>query len=661
MNDFFLERYLKYPFVFLVGFLVTSLLTPLVRRLAPRFGLVDMPGERRIHKTPIPRCGISVFLGFHAACASVFLFPWLPFGAQLKFDWWWHFLIVSSVLLVVGLIDDARGLRPLVKLAGQILAASLAFAFDMRVGNILGFALPPILDYVATLVWFLALMNAFNLIDGIDGLATGLAAIAAAGIAGSFLFRHVPGDALVLFGFMGACLAFLRYNFQPASIFLGDSGSLFLGLTLAAISTGTGAKGTALTAIGVPLLAVGIPLLDTLLAIWRRTARRFHTRHATGPNNEPRRIFQGDTDHLHHRLVRTGMSHRATATALYLLNGALVTVGLLSIIFRSQAVGIYTLAFVAFAYVAVRFLAGTELWDSGVAISEGIRRPGNRTLSILLAPLWDLAALAAALAIACVAALRDYAGVEMSRFWFDQLPLWVGVPFLFLALTRTYRRVWSRARPSEHMLLAVTLVAGIFAAAGLSIVSSQPHPPMHVFVMNLDGPGIPSIVMGQGATHHWLLWQTVMYIGCALPLILGTRQLPRIIQDAVGWAGGRRRASDRTSISRGILLYGAGYAASTYLVERSFAPTSALGATHVVGLMDDDPLLYRRYVGGHPVLGNIENLATILATRRIDEIVVTTQLHPDILSRLLAMAAEHRVTVTAWRTTTTPLYTPSAS
>lgn len=655
------EAILKYPFIFLTGFLITFLLTPALRRLGNRLGMMDQPDARRIHKVAIPRSGgLAVFLGFHAACAMVFLQPWIPLEGELSALWWWQFLVLSALMVALGIADDLRSLRPAVKLAGQIIIALMAYAWDMRVGKVLGLDLPLALDVLATVLWFLIIINAFNLIDGLDGLATGLAIIAAIGLAGSFAFRHLPRDTLVILGLIGSCAAFLRYNFSPATIFLGDGGSMFLGFTLAAVALSTFSKSHAATAIIVPLLAMGIPLLDTLLAIWRRTARRFRTRLAAphAADAEPDHIFQGDTDHLHHRLVRTGLSHRATATALYALNGALVAVGLLSIIFRSRAVGIYTLAFVAGTYVVVRYLAGTELWVSGVAVTEGIRRPFNRALAVVLAPAWDVLALCLALAVATVAGLHKAVGIELSRFWFNQIPIWVGVPFLLLAVTRTYQRIWSRARPTEYVLLGFTLLAGILAAAGFAIVAAQPPPPLSVMVLNLDDPGDPSIVMGQGA-GNWLLWQVLVYIGCAVPLVLGTRLLPRVIQDAVGLAGSRRHRADGSA--HHVLLYGAGFSTSLYLMDRSFTPAGEQEGQKILGLLDDDPLLNGRYVGGYRVLGGIAHLPDLIAARRIDEIVLTTPLRPDVQARLLRLAAEHRITIRAWHLLTNPIYVPPGS
>jgi len=181
---------LKYPFVFFTGFLVTYLLTPLAGRVAKALGFVDVPGGRRLHASPTPLGGgLAVFIGFHAACAVVFLLPWLPFAGMVSIDWWLRFLVVSSLLLVIGLVDDRKNLGPIIKLLGQVVVALLAFSLGMRVGNVLGRPLPVAMDLVFTVLWFLTLINAFNLIDGADGLAAGLAAIAATGIGASLVFR----------------------------------------------------------------------------------------------------------------------------------------------------------------------------------------------------------------------------------------------------------------------------------------------------------------------------------------------------------------------------------------------------------------------------------------------------------------------------------------
>ena len=272
-----MQQILKYPILFFSGFLFTFLLTPWIRKIALKLDVTDKPDSRRIHDHPIPYGGgIAVFSGFHIACIVLFFIPWSPFSGIIDFIWWQNFFVVSFLLLIVGLIDDIWTIGPIVKLLCQIFIAALSFTYDIRIGNLLGFELPILIDLSLTVIWIVAIVNAFNLIDGMDGLAIGIAAISSCGIAGSLLFRHLPGDALILIALIGVCLAFLKYNYHPATIFLGDSGSMFLGLTLATVSISTASIGTAMASIGVPLLAMGVPVFDTVLAIWRRSVRGYH-------------------------------------------------------------------------------------------------------------------------------------------------------------------------------------------------------------------------------------------------------------------------------------------------------------------------------------------------------------------------------------------------
>ena len=299
-----LEAILKYPAIFLAGMLAALVLTPVWRRFAPRGGFMDRPGGRKVHLRPVPRGGgAAVFVGFHVACAVVFLFPWKPFAGQLSIDWWFRFLPLSAGVVSLGLLDDRFDLKPLVKLLGQVALGAAAYALGFRLQNLFGFSLPGWVDAAATVFWFVALMHAFNLIDGVDGLATGIALIAAGGIGLSLVFRGSPGDVLLFLGFAGACLGFLRYNFYPASVFLGDAGSLFLGFTLAALSISTNSKASFMAGLGVPMLAVGVPLFDTLLAVWRRSMRRILNRAAGGRTRAPPKAWR--------RSIRSGSAARA--------------------------------------------------------------------------------------------------------------------------------------------------------------------------------------------------------------------------------------------------------------------------------------------------------------------------------------------------------------
>lgn len=623
----------KYLFTFLSAFLVTFVFTPFVASLAPRLSLLDMPEARRVHQRPTPTGGgIAVFAGFHIGCAAIFLLPWPMFDGHLEFGWWWRFLIVSSVLLAVGLLDDVRNIRPLLKLLGQTIVALLAFALDMRVGNVLALELHPVVDLIVTVLWFLALINAFNLIDGMDGLATGLAAIASLGLASSFVFRQQPRDTMVMLALLGACLAFLRYNFYPARIFLGDAGSMFLGLILAAVPLGTNAKGTLIASIGVPLLAVGVPVFDTMLAVWRRSVRKAMAKVEGADHDGPEtHVMQADMDHLHHRLARRGLSQRSVATWLYGLNAALVALGVLLMLHHSHSLGILLVAFVAAMYVIVRHLAHVELWDSGRMIVNGLRRPPQRVLPFILYPLLDLALLGLSSLAAIWVADSGARFKDAVRLWISYGPLWIGLSFLALLVGGVYKRVWSRARVTEYVIAGLALAAGITICGGTTYL--------------FYGQDDPALMM-----------RVLLYGLFAVPLVTGERAMPRVIQDAYAYA--RREKLHGTQASHNILLYGAGFRATLFLRAKSFDRVGDGKVLVVVGFVDDDSNLHGRLVHGYPVLGGRRELEEILRQHTVHEIVIAADLDESRREEMIAIAKMRGVMLSQWRTDIVPIVPP---
>ena len=294
-----------------LSFVVTLSLTPWVRRFALSRGVIDEPGGRRVNQQATPRLGgISVIIGFfvplalfaHAKTALMHDFliqPKLVLGLVLG----------SLVVGLVGAIDDLRGLGPAPKLAAQLVGACIAYAFGYRIEVVsapfLGELSLGVLGPLATVLWFLAITNALNLIDGLDGLAGGIAFFTCAANLAWGLLNNSPVVMLLSTSLAGALLGFLRYNFYPASIFLGDSGSMFLGFVLAATSiAGATTKSSTAIAILAPIIALGVPILDTLLAMVRRTVAR-------------RSIFAADRGHIHHRLLDLGLTHRHVVLLLH--------------------------------------------------------------------------------------------------------------------------------------------------------------------------------------------------------------------------------------------------------------------------------------------------------------------------------------------------------
>src|ERR1019366_3702539 len=301
----------KYIAVFLTALVVTYLLTPLVRALACRFGIVDLPNERRPHKHPTARGGgLAGIVGVYAACFLALAFPASTRPGGFDLHWWLSFIPPSLILLVIGLVDDIHGLGPWKKLAGQVVAALLVCLSGTHFGKLFGYELPPLLDAILVVVWIVAVINAYNLIDGLDGLASGLAIISATGLCGILVLGNLPGVILLLVALIGACLAFLRYNFQPATIFLGDTGSMSIGLILGVVSLQTFTKNTFFLSMTIPLLILGVPIYDALLAIWRRSVRRFMGSGEPDASGKRGGIMTADLEHLHHRLVKAGFSPR---------------------------------------------------------------------------------------------------------------------------------------------------------------------------------------------------------------------------------------------------------------------------------------------------------------------------------------------------------------
>lgn len=302
----------NYIWAFLLALLVALIATPAVIELAAKTGAMDAPDARKVHKGPMPRIGgLAIYVGFMAAMAFMLDFAQLP--AEIA-NGMVGLLLGATIIVIIGLIDDYKNLPAKVKLVGQILAACVVVYFDVRIDVITD----PFGDYLyleylaapATIFWIVGLTNTVNLIDGLDGLAAGVSTIASITIMLVALQENVMIVALVTASLAGAALGFLKYNFNPARIFMGDTGSMFLGFVLATISVIGAVKCTATIALIVPILALGLPIMDTTFAIIRRYR-----------GGVP--IFKPDKGHLHHRLLDLGFSQRQAVLLMYVISALL--------------------------------------------------------------------------------------------------------------------------------------------------------------------------------------------------------------------------------------------------------------------------------------------------------------------------------------------------
>lgn len=314
-----MNEQIKILLSFVLSFCAAFAATPLVKRLAVKIGAIDIPRDkRRMHKDSVPLIGgLAIFFGF---LISTLLFskPDVKLAA---------ILLGAFIMVVLGIFDDKYALSAKFKLLIQIIAALIPVVAGVRIERIIlpflksgGFEFGW-LSYPITVLWIVALTNAVNLIDGLDGLAAGVSAIASFSM---FLIACMQGNfviAVMSAALVGACCGFLPYNFSPASIFMGDTGSTFLGFTMAALSVIGLFKIQTIISFAVPFIAFGIPIFDTSFAIFRRI-------------REHRPIMSPDRGHLHHRLVDKGFTHKQAVLIIYAICVILGAVAVLS--FKSK-------------------------------------------------------------------------------------------------------------------------------------------------------------------------------------------------------------------------------------------------------------------------------------------------------------------------------------
>ena len=375
-----LRKSVPYVVAFAGALFLTLLLTPIVREFNRRLGMVDKPGARRINKVPIPRGGgLALMLGVLVSYSIFALVTKRPamMADGLSDMAYWKLAALSSAIAAVGYVDDKAGMKPVVKLFAQIVVAALAWWW---VG--LGFArlfawIPWWLDLPMTVFWIVGAINAFNLIDGLDGLASGLALIATFGMAGSLFLIETPQVTLFHFAFAGGLIGFLRYNFNPASVFLGDCGSMFIGFTMAVLPLVHQATDSLVVSIAVPLLAMGVPVFDTFLAIVRRVVRHLLSRRDSTERGNGQ-VMTADADHIHHRILRAvGLNQRKAAIMLYAVAVAAVVVGLAATALKSRAAGLWLAAFSLALVVAFKDMSQIELFDAGRLLNSIARDRSN--------------------------------------------------------------------------------------------------------------------------------------------------------------------------------------------------------------------------------------------------------------------------------------------
>jgi UDP-N-acetylmuramyl pentapeptide phosphotransferase/UDP-N-acetylglucosamine-1-phosphate transferase len=414
--------------VVLTGIGLCAISTPIIRALAHRFGIVAAPKADRWHKKPTAMMGgVAIFI---AVVATFLVF--MPASRTS-----WAVLGASSLLFFVGLIDDFRHVKPYQKLVGQVIGAAIILNY----GLVLPWTASPTLNMFVTLVWLIGITNAINMLDNMDGLAAGTAALAATFLSVNFFINHQPNEALMMAGFAGVLIGFLIYNHNPASIFMGDCGSLFIGFFLASAAllsgTGGGRSRSLLAVLAVPVLVLCVPIFDTtFVTVMRKLAGRAAS--------------QGGRDHTSHRLVALGLTEKHAVWMLYAFS---VAAGSLALIARRASLDI-SLAAIGSFIIVLTFI-GIHLGRVRVYSEDEIAAARNKPLVAFLFDLshkrrifevlLDVVLISGAYYLAYAIKFGPFNGSGDWQLFLQTLPLVVLIKLVAFLGAGVYRGIWRYA------------------------------------------------------------------------------------------------------------------------------------------------------------------------------------------------------------------------
>ena len=369
--------------IFLISLLLSLITTPLVTWMGRKLGAIDIPDERKCHQIPIPRNGgLAIVFSFFTTLSIMSFFN-TDISNKLHLNPPIVYLFVGSFICFgVGLFDDFKRLGPYIKFLVQIISATVAFMGGIRIeffhiGNF--YIQAGVLSYFITVFWFVFFINAINLIDGLDGLAAGITFFACIVLVVLSIIRTDFLIAVLFTALSGSILGFLRYNFNPASIFMGDGGSYFLGYIIAGLSIMGAVKSQLGAAMLIPLVALGVPIFDTLISPLRRFMLG-------------KSLFKPDKGHIHHRLIEKGLSARHSVLIIYAISICLCLLSILLVNFRNEQAGLFLIILGSGSLIFIRkigyfdYFASDKIygWFRDVTDEAGFTRDRRTFLSLQL-------------------------------------------------------------------------------------------------------------------------------------------------------------------------------------------------------------------------------------------------------------------------------------
>ena len=615
---------LKYLVLFVLASAFSFLLTPLVRFISRRLGAIDLPEERKVHSQPIPRLGgFAIFVAFNLVLivSSRFDFFYFPVDFLKEIDFGWFFA-ASAIVLGLGAVDDFRRIPVSIKFFFQIVAGLIVALFCPRIDVI---SLPfgtfhlGIWSIPATVLWVVAITNAINLLDGLDGLAAGTSLIVCIAMFGISLINQNVGMALVAVILAGSILGFLRYNFHPASIFLGDSGAYFLGFTLSVLALLSGLKGTTTFALLIPILALGLPIMDTILSMLRRLLKSLHIMEVDPEKNVVKffyldgwSMFRADRSHIHHRLLQLGLTQGKAVMLLYGVSLIFGGLALSSIYFKNLNHALLITTIGIAAYVGIRRLGYSEVR----VLSNGALLPlfdvpvvNRRILRVFV----DLAIISVSCYLAFWLRFEGDFG-QVKNYCLTTLPLVLATKTIVFYFTGLYKGAWRYTNINDLMRMVKAVVLGCIVS-GLLLW----------------------MIPGLGITSRAAL---MIDFNLLLFFVVGARSSFRILEYL--------NATRNHNGGRNVLIYGVGKTGANAL--REFIHNPILGLSPV-GFIDDDLRNQGKQVNGYPVLGTLNSLENVLKKNPIAEVILSISDFPkEKLEQLSQICSSHQIPLRRFQT-----------
>ena len=640
----------------LAAFAVSLILTRICISVLPHLGYMDIPKGRHIHKKPVPRAGgIGFILAFWF---SIMLYAAKLSGgdfyklAEINFG---QYLIAlagaSLILFFTGLYDDRFDMPSIVKLLFQIAAGATVYFLGGGIREIFDYTFPWYLSLAVTVCWTVGIVNAFNLIDGLDGLAAGLASIASICIATWILLLGGNEPMVVLLlTFCGACLGFLVFNFSPARIFMGDTGSMFLGLFFAMTSMDQCSRpAVTVAALLVPLVAIGVPIFDVILAIWRRSVRRFgfhmlknnldnaevaveleHGIDSTGRIEiksaiESGGVMEGDQDHLHHRILRESNNKTSRAVLMIYTISIVFSLGAIALTFIGRSIPAVAFLLVIIGVFFTLRLANIELLASMTVVVQGVRVPRRSFILTAAHPLLDFILITASYFFLVYTLFPP----QISETYNNLVYLFVimVVPyFLVLNFSGIYRTYWLRVGIERHYyLLKLLFLSACISYIALNICTSRDW-------------------ILEGIPKRTVLIIFLLQTGFSLTLILAERFFLHFFESFAIKSYYLKNIPE--SEQHKTIVYGGGLGCRMYITGL-YSRHRFSSPFRILGIVDENLSLQKLNVYGFQVLGTSQDLERLYEKTPFDTIVLTTaNISGEITDRIRTFAEKHGIRLT---------------